>query len=219
MKNRTNSGIATELGRRLGVKVFSPAYEIIALLDEVGDISTKELAYETRLPPASLNRILHILADRKLIETTRGAPDSRRRIIELSESARDTLKNELSFFLDWPNNSASAPEDLSSFVIALQRALRVPLFTYDYKIILSSYKRDHVRTTQLTEISGVPVRSFYNRLLDLRRTGVIGSVRDLDDGRGIGTSLSTWAIESLDEAHDEMTRYFARLQAPPAGDV
>ena len=98
----TNRDISLSLGQALGIAIFSPEYEILLLLHDVGEVSHKDISSMLRPSSATLDRRLAVLRARGLIESARDHVDLRRRLLSLTHKARQILDEELAFFLSWP---------------------------------------------------------------------------------------------------------------------
>lgn len=193
-----------ELGRvamaRLGIKVFSPDYQILVHLYERGSATSGELRALSDISPASFQTHLRDLGLRDMVRWDADHADSRRRRYYLSDSTRVILDDEFTFSLHWKPSTAreDAAQDLREIVQRLRSRLGLRFFTCEYQIILWIYNEGPLRVSELLERSEASPRSFYNALRHLTELGMLLPEGDAVDQRRKRYAIAPWVQQAMD---------------------
>lgn len=215
--DKTNREIAIALGEALGFNIFSSDYDILVLLHETETASHKDLASCLSPSSATLDRRLNVLRCKGLVDAAVDGVDQRRRNFALTPEARQILDEELSLFCTWRASQPDASAALQGMIGRLQSRLRMKIFDPRYGLMVSAYRNDGVRTLPLRELAQVSQGTFFNKLRELKETGVVDSVRDSDDGREVRVYLSKWALRAMDDANGDMIKWALNCVREEAG--
>ena len=205
----TNREISLALGEAIGMEIFSFEYGILTFLHETGCAAHKEILFSIGCSPATLQRKLSYLSSRELIGSIVDAGDKRRRVFALTEAAKSTLDEELTYFAGWGQQGGDYAEGLSTLVANLEKRLNIHVLGWEYKVAIILFYSNGIPNLELLKESGLSQGNFYAVLKSMKDKKAIYSKRDDTDKRVTRYFLADDVKEKINTSHSELASWSA----------
>lgn len=194
-----------------GIRVLTPAYQILIELHEHGWSTSGDLLANCQLTPATFQKYLADLLARGLIWWEKDPADGRRRRYSLTEGTRAVLNEELKFYARWQARSTETERSFEHFLSRMRTSPGIRLLTNEFKVLVMLYDRGELTTGQLLAYNGASAGVFY---ITLRRLSDLKLIRELSvpgDGRQKLHQLTERSQVLMEQLHREMSEWAARL--------